>query len=110
METAWLFSEGHRRQDADTGTVLARIADYVCAIWQQPDSGIWEVRNGPFHFTHSKVMCWVAIDRAIRLAERRELPSRHMDRWKRTAAAIRTFVEEQCWSDRRRSYTRIAGD
>ena len=61
-------AKGHHALDRDTGAVLARIADHVCDIWRQPDSGIWEVRNGPFHFTHSKVMCWVALDRAVRLA------------------------------------------
>jgi GH15 family glucan-1,4-alpha-glucosidase len=55
-------------------------------------------------------MCWVALDRALRLAERYEVPSRHVDRWSRAAARIRAFVEEQCWSPRRRSYTRSAGD
>jgi GH15 family glucan-1,4-alpha-glucosidase len=110
LETAWLYSGGHRALDADIGRVLARIADYVCRIWRQPDSGIWEVRNGPFHFTHSKVMCWVALDRAVRLAERGELSRRHLGDWKREAAAIEAFVETECWSDALGSYTRIAGD
>jgi GH15 family glucan-1,4-alpha-glucosidase len=109
FETAWLYSEGHHALDGDTGVVLARIADRVCDIWRLPDSGIWEVRNGPFHFTHSKVMCWVALDRAARLAGRGELPSRHVDRWTREAASIQRYVEAECWSDRLRSYTRIAG-
>jgi len=109
FETAWLYSEGHRRLDRDTGVVLARIADYVCARWRRPDSGIWEVRNGPFQFTHSKVMCWVALDRAARLAERGELPSAHAARWRREAAAIAAFVETECWSEERRTYTRAAG-
>jgi GH15 family glucan-1,4-alpha-glucosidase len=109
FETAWLYSEGHRSIDRDTGTVLARIADHVCDIWRCPDSGIWEVRNGPFQFTHSKAMCWAALDRAMRLAERGELPSRHIDRWRREAAALVDFIERDCWSDSLRSYTRIAG-
>ena len=109
LETAWLYSERHHALDGDTGEVLGRIANRVCDIWRQPDSGIWEVRNGPCHFTHSQVMCWVALDRAARLAERGEVPSRHADRWRREAAAIRAFVEEQCWSPDLRSYTRMAG-
>jgi GH15 family glucan-1,4-alpha-glucosidase len=109
FETAWLYSQGGHTLDADTGAVLGRIANRVCDIWRGPDSGIWEVRNGPFHFTHSKVMCWVALDRAVRLARRGEVPSRHVGRWQREAAAIRAFVDEQCWSDRLRSYTRTAG-
>jgi len=107
FETAWLYSEGHHALDYDTGVVLGRIADRVCDIWRQPDSGIWEVRNGPFQFTHSKVMCWVALDRAARLADRGELPASHAERWTREAAAIEQYVETECWSDRLRSYTRI---
>ncbi|HKB13159.1 MAG TPA: glycoside hydrolase family 15 protein [Vicinamibacterales bacterium] len=109
FETAWLYSSGHHALDADTGAVLGRIADHVCDIWRRPDSGIWEVRNGPFHFTHSKVMCWVALDRAIRLAAAGEMPRRHAARWQREADAIRDYVETQCWSDTLRSYTRTAG-
>jgi GH15 family glucan-1,4-alpha-glucosidase len=109
FETAWIYSEGHHRLDQDTGVVLGRIADRVCDIWRKPDWGIWEVRNGPFHFTHSKVMCWVALDRAVRLAERGELPLARVERWRREAAAIERYVENDCWSDRLRSYTRIAG-
>jgi GH15 family glucan-1,4-alpha-glucosidase len=109
FETAWLYSKGHHPLDADTGAVLARIADHVCDIWRQPDSGIWEVRNGPFHFTHSKVMCWVALDRAVRLAGRREMPARQAVRWRREADAVQAFVEQHCWSAELGSYTRIAG-
>jgi GH15 family glucan-1,4-alpha-glucosidase len=109
LETAWLYSEGHRAIEPDVGAVLARIADHVCDRWRLPDSGIWEVRNGPFHFTHSKVMCWVVLDRAARLAERREMPSSHAPRWRREASAIEAFVEGQCWSDERGSYRRSAG-
>jgi GH15 family glucan-1,4-alpha-glucosidase len=109
FETAWLYSEAHHSLDADTGAVLARIADHVCTIWRRTDSGIWEVRSGPLHFTHSKVMCWVALDRAARLAERGELPRSHIDRWRLEADAIRTFVETECWSEPLHSYTRSAG-
>ncbi len=109
FETAWLYSEGHHCLDRDTGVVLARVADRVCDIWRCPDSGIWEVRNGPFHFTHSKAMCWAALDRAVCLAERGELPDRRIDRWRREAAAIVDFIDTRCWSDAMRSYTRVAG-
>src|SRR5262249_50941463 len=109
FETAGLYSDGHRPIDADIGEILGRIADHVCRIWRRPDSGIWEVRNGPFHFTQSKVMCWVALDRAAKLAERGELPPR-ASKWRREADAIRAYVEENCWSARLGSYTRVAGE
>ncbi|MBW8867015.1 MAG: glycoside hydrolase family 15 protein [Acidobacteria bacterium] len=109
FETAWLYSSGERQLDADTGEVLGRVADHICTIWKRPDSGIWEVRNGPFHFTHSKVMCWVALDRAARLADAGEMPRRHAARWRSEADAIRAYIDRECWSDDLRSYTRIAG-
>jgi len=89
FETAWLYSKGERALDADTGAVLGRMADRVCDIWRQPDSGIWEVRNGPFHFTHSKVMCWVALDRAVRLADLGEMPKRSIPRAARFSVTFR---------------------
>ncbi|HXI28630.1 MAG TPA: glycoside hydrolase family 15 protein, partial [Vicinamibacterales bacterium] len=61
------------------------------------------------HFTHSKVMCWVALDRAARLADAGEMPRRHAARWRSEADAIRAYVETECWSSALRSYTRTAG-
>ena len=109
FETAWLYAHGPETLDHDTGVVLGRIADLVCDLWKQPDAGIWEVRSAPQHFTHSKVMCWVALDRAVRLADEGELPRKHAARWKQEAAAIVDFIETKCWSDHQRSYTRAAG-
>jgi GH15 family glucan-1,4-alpha-glucosidase len=110
FETAWEYSAGERALDRDMGVLLARIADHVCQVWRLPDAGIWEVRNGEFHFTHSKVMCWVALNRAVRLADLGEVPSAHAGRWKREAALVETYVETECWSDPLQSYTRSAGD
>jgi GH15 family glucan-1,4-alpha-glucosidase len=109
LETIWLYAKGERRLDGDTGTRVAEMADHVCSIWRQPDAGIWEVRDQPRHFTHSKVMCWVALDRAIRLAEEGDVPRAHVFRWKREAAAIVEFVESQCWSEARQSFVQYAG-
>ena len=103
-------AKGDHALDRDTGACSARIADHVCDIWRQPDSGIWEVRNGPFHFTHSKVMCWVALDRAVRLAERGELPAPTCRALAaRSGGDPRRSSRRECWSERLRSYTRTAG-
>ena len=102
-------AKGTMRSTATPAPCSRRIADHVCDIWRQPDSGIWEVRNGPFHFTHSKVMCWVALDRAVRLAERGELPARHAPRWRREAGGDPRVCRAECWSEALGSYTRIAG-
>ena len=68
LQAAFVYAEAGGRLDAETGRRLAATADLVCRLWRERDSGIWEVRSGPDHFTHSKMMCWVALDRALRLA------------------------------------------
>ena len=109
LETALIYVQAGGRLDRETGRRLAGMADLVCRIWREPDSGIWEVRSDPRHFTHSKMMCWVALDRAIRLGEAGQVPSRHVANWQAQALAIREFVETRCWSPRLGSYTRNAG-
>ncbi len=109
FHTAWLYADKGYMVDRDTGRELAQIADLVCELWRRPDRGIWEVRMESKHFTQSKAMCWVALDRAIRLGRAGALPGKHLPRWEREAAAIRDFVESRCWSEREHSYTRYAG-
>ncbi|GAA2432211.1 glycoside hydrolase family 15 protein [Streptomyces macrosporus] len=110
LQTAWLYAaEGGRRFDADIARRLAQTADFVCAAWRRPDAGIWEVRSAPEHFTQSKMMCWVALDRALDLARRRLIPDRHAARWRRERQAVAEFVEDRCFSPRLDSYVRSAG-
>ena len=109
FDTAYEYVKGGQTLDLETARRLARSADLVCEIWRQPDLSIWEVRMGPQHFIHSKVMCWVALDRAIDLASAGQLPARHVDRWRREAALIRAFVERNGWSDRQQTYVRFDG-
>jgi GH15 family glucan-1,4-alpha-glucosidase len=108
LDTAWVYTERGGTIDGDTGRALARVADLVCEIWKQPDRGIWEVRMEPVHFTHSKAMCWVALDRARKLAARGCIPDRRR-RWDVESAAIEAFIESRCWSERLQSYVRFAG-
>ena len=109
LQTALIYAEAGGRLDRETGRRLAGIADLVCRIWRQPDSGIWEVRSRPEHFTHSKMMCWVALDRALRLCDAGHVPSDHAGTWRDEAIAIREFIETRCWSMELGSYTRYAG-
>ena len=109
LKTALIYTESGGRLDRETARRLAEIADLVCRIWRQADSGIWEVRSRPMHFTHSKMMCWVALDCALHLSEAGQLASRHAPVWRAERRAIREFIEERCWSPRLRSYTRHAG-
>ena len=108
LYSAWLFSDRTNLLDVDTGRRIAEIADLVCTIWHRPDAGLWEVRSRPVHFTQSKMLCWVALDRALRLADAGVIPSRNAARWQQEAEAIRRFVEERCWSEQLGSYVRHA--
>jgi len=108
LQTAWLYAGSGQRIDDDIARRLAEMADLVCRIWRDPDAGIWEVRSEPRHFTQSKMMCWVALDRALDLARRGLIPDRHAQRWAREAQSIQEFVETRCFSGQKRSYTRAA--
>src|SRR5690606_2228588 len=109
LQTAWLYTAAGHRLDADIARRLAQTADFVCTQWKQPDTGIWEVRSAPEHFTQSKMMCWVTLDRARDLAQRRLIPDRHAPRWRRERQAIAEFVDDRCFSPRLNSYVRSAG-
>jgi GH15 family glucan-1,4-alpha-glucosidase len=109
LQTALIYTRSGGRLDRETGRRLAGIADLVCRIWREPDSGIWEVRSRPLHFTHSKMMCWVALDRALALCDAGHVPSRGASTWRRERSALREFIETRCWSHRLGSYTRYAG-
>ena len=109
IHTAWLHVTAGGRLPSGSGRRLAATADLVSTIWQTEDSGIWEVRSDPRHFTQSKMMCWIALDRACRLAEDGHIPGSHASDWRRQADMIRRFVSSRCWSTSRRTYERYPG-
>jgi GH15 family glucan-1,4-alpha-glucosidase len=108
FETAWHYVSDANRLDSHTALRLPEVADLVCRIWRNPDASIWELGN-PQDYTQSKLSCWVALDRALKLADAGELERPETARWRTTAAEIREFIESHCWSDERRAYTRYAG-
>ncbi len=108
FHAAWLYAQAGRTLDADIGRRLGEMADLVCRIWRSRDAGLWEVRSAPEHFTQSKMMCAIALDRAVQLADAGVLPSRHRATWVEQAGAIRSFVDGRCWSAERGSYVRSA--
>jgi len=109
FETAWLYVKGGHELDPDTCGRLAETADLVCEIWRKRDAGIWEVRGETQQYTHSKILCWVALDRACKLAEEGYLSADKAGRWRREANAMTQFVQERCWSDEKQSYVRRIG-
>ena len=75
VDSVYLYNQWGADIHHDAWVDLTRVVDWVCANWDQADEGIWEVRGGRKDFTYSRLMCWVAIERAIRLAARRGLPA-----------------------------------
>jgi GH15 family glucan-1,4-alpha-glucosidase len=87
---------------------LRRLIDWLAEHWRRPDEGIWEVRSGPQQFLYSKLMCWVAFDRAIRLAEKRSLPA-DLSRWRHVRDQVFEEVMARGWSDSRQAFVQSYG-
>lgn len=94
--------------DEVTRNFLVEVADAAAAYWQQPDQGIWEVRGGPRDFLYSKLMCWVALDRAIGFAATLDARD-HIDAWTTTREQIRSAILERGWSEKAGAFTQAFG-
>jgi GH15 family glucan-1,4-alpha-glucosidase len=108
LNTAWRYVEAGNALDPGSGVRIAELADFVCDAWRTPDSGIWELPERR-RYVHSRIACWQALDRALRLAEAGAIPGRRRERWRAQAAAIRRFVEREGWSERRRAFVQVPG-
>lgn len=100
-------AEGHVL-DTSTGRGIAGLADRCCDQWRLQDSGIWELGDLQ-HYTISKMGCWVALDRAVRLADAGQVPGGHRSRWQAEADEVHAWVDEHCWSEAKGSYRFYAG-
>lgn len=87
---------------------IRALVEYVCKNWKKPDDGIWEVRGGARPFLYSRVMCWLAIDRAMELARRRSFPA-PLVRWHTVRDRIFTDVYESFWNPRLKSFVQYRG-
>jgi GH15 family glucan-1,4-alpha-glucosidase len=87
---------------------VCHLVDWVCDHWDQPDEGVWETRGGRRNFTYSRLMCWVAIERAIRLANRRGLPA-ELPRWRQARDTIYRRIMDRGWSARRGAFVQYEG-
>ncbi len=87
---------------------ICGLVEWVGQNWRRPDEGIWEIRAGAKHFLHSRVMCWVAIDRALRLAEKRSMPAPFHD-WQVLRTTIYESVFEEFWNEKLNSFVAYRG-
>lgn len=108
MDAVYLHNKYATPISYDLWRSLRPLTDWVCDNWQREDEGIWEVRGGARHFVYSKLMCWVALDRAVRLANKRSFPA-PLERWIDTRDRIYETIMTAGWSDQRRAFAQSLG-
>jgi GH15 family glucan-1,4-alpha-glucosidase len=108
MDAVYLYDKYGSPIPHDVWRNIVRLIDWICIHWREQDEGIWEVRGGRQEFLYSRVMCWVAIDRAIRLAAKRSFPA-PLARWHDVRDTIYRDVYERFWDPTRRVFVQAAG-
>ena len=88
---------------------MARTLNWVCENWNQPDEGIWEIRGERKHFLSSRLMCWVALDRGLRLVRKRSLPDEHVAVWEKNRTIIYRDIHENFWNADRGAFMQYKG-
>lgn len=110
MDSVYLYNKYGSQISYDLWQYLRRLTNWVCDHWKDPDEAIWEVRGGRQEFTYSKLMCWVALDRALRLADKRSFPS-DRGRWLALRDEIYETIMTRGWSDKRNAFVQtLDGD
>ena len=108
MDSVYLYNKYGALISYDLWRHLRHMVNWVCDNWQRPDEGIWEMRGGRRQFTYSKLMCWVAVDRALRLADKRSFPG-DRGRWSTVRDDIYEDIMTRGWSQRRNAFVQSYG-
>ncbi|MEQ8820854.1 MAG: glycoside hydrolase family 15 protein [Sumerlaeia bacterium] len=108
MDSVYMYDKFAEPISYDLWMNLRKLIDWVCENYDQPDEGIWEVRGGRQKFLFSRVMCWVAVDRGIRLALKRSLPA-PMDRWMKARDRMYFDVFEKFWNPQVGAFMQFEG-
>jgi GH15 family glucan-1,4-alpha-glucosidase len=103
IDAAYLIDCAGGRMPYDAWCALAEIVEWLCENWDQPDEGVWETRGGRQRFTYSRLMVWVALDRAVRIARERSLPA-DIVRWMRVRDDIFRRVMERGWNVEKQAF------
>ena len=108
MDAVYLYNKYGTPISYEMWTYLRRLMNWLCENWNRADEAIWEVRSGRQHFVYSRVMCWVAFDRALRLAEKRSFPA-DRERWMKVRDEIYQEIQTHGWSDDRQAFIQYYG-
>jgi len=108
MDSVYLFNKYGTPISYDLWDSLRKLINWVCHNWERKDDGIWEIRGGKRHNVYSKLMCWVAIDRGIRLADKRSFPA-DREKWLKVRDKIYEDIITKGWSKKRQAFTQFYG-
>jgi GH15 family glucan-1,4-alpha-glucosidase len=108
MDSVYLYNKYGSPISYELWTHLRHLVGWVCENWQKPDEGIWEMRSERQHFVYSKLMCWVALDRALRLAEKRSFPA-DRDRWLKCRDRVYEEIMTRGWNPKRQAFVQHYG-
>jgi len=108
LDAAYLFNKYGTAISYDLWTSLRALTDWVCNNWHRRDEGVWEVRGGQQEFVYSKLMCWVALDRAIRLADKRSFPAPR-ERWFKVRDEIYEEILAKGWNEKLQTFVQHYG-
>ncbi len=103
MDSVYLYNKYGNRISHDFWIDISKQVNWIADNWNEKDEGIWEVRGGKRHFLYSRFMCWVSLDRAIRLAEMSSFP--YPSKWKEERDKIFNDIFVQFWNDKRKTFT-----
>ncbi len=108
MDSVYLHNKFGELISYDFWQHLCELLDWVCQNWRRPDMGIWEVRGGAYEFLYSRVMCWVAVDRGLRLADKRSFPAPRA-RWQQVRDEIYRDIYEEFWDPGLKTFVQYRG-
>ncbi len=109
LDAAWLLTNAGHRLHGETWRAMAGFADTVAARWREPDAGIWEVRTRPAHHVHSKLMAWLCLDRALRIADTRRTSGRRRRRWAVERDELAAEIATRGFDSAQMTFTRSYG-
>jgi GH15 family glucan-1,4-alpha-glucosidase len=109
LECAWVLRDQLGDLTDTTAAFLRSVADRAASTWSQTDAGMWEGREGQRHYLSSKLLCWVALDRAVRLAGPLQASEDEMQRWESARDEVRGAILERGWSDEVKAFTGAFG-
>ena len=109
MDAVYLYNKYGTPISYDLWTHLRSLINWVCDNWQREDEGIWETRGGRRDFVYSRLMCWVALDQGLRLADKRSFPA-DREKWLKVRDEIYEEIMEKGWSPEREAFVQSYGD